>query len=49
MNSADTLRDVETNCVKETEEYLGSFDKNRLHEVDDLFKDCVDSELKFYK
>ena len=49
MSNAETLRELETNCVKETEEYLASFDKERLSEVDDLFKDCVDSELKFYK
>ncbi|XP_042216699.1 secernin-3-like isoform X2 [Homarus americanus] len=45
----NTLRDLERNCVKETEACLQSFDPERLSEMDDLFKDCVDSELKFYK
>lgn len=45
----DTLRELERNCVRETEACLESFDPERLCEMDDLFKDCVDSELKFYK
>ncbi|KAG0723844.1 Secernin-1 [Chionoecetes opilio] len=45
----DTLRQVEEKCVQETEVCLENFDPERLSEMDDLFKDCVDSELKFYK
>ena len=45
----DTLRQVEEKCVQETEACLENFDPERLSEMDDLFKDCVDSELKFYK
>ncbi|KAK8743056.1 hypothetical protein OTU49_001503 [Cherax quadricarinatus] len=48
-NIVDTLRDLERKCVQETEACLQSFDPERLSEMDDLFKDCVDSELKFYK
>ncbi|MCL4128011.1 UNVERIFIED_CONTAM: hypothetical protein GTU68_013282 [Idotea baltica] len=43
-----TLKEVESTCVAETEAFLNSFSADRLQEVDDLFKDCVDSELKFY-
>ncbi|XP_071541474.1 secernin-3 isoform X4 [Panulirus ornatus] len=45
----DTLRTLERKCVQETEACLQNFDPERLSEMDDLFKDCVDSELKFYK
>ncbi|XP_045596038.1 secernin-3 isoform X2 [Procambarus clarkii] len=45
----ETLRDLERKCVQETEACLQNFDPERLSEMDDLFKDCVDSELKFYK
>lgn len=45
----DTLRQLEEKCVQETEACLENFDPERLSEMDDLFKDCVDSELKFYK
>lgn len=44
----ETLRSLETTCVTETEAFLNNFTADRLPEVDDLFKDCVDSELKFY-
>ncbi|KAK3876593.1 hypothetical protein Pcinc_018638 [Petrolisthes cinctipes] len=47
--NADTLRDLESKCVLETEAVLENFNMERLSEMDDLFKDCVDSELKFYK
>ncbi|XP_064087468.1 secernin-3-like isoform X2 [Macrobrachium nipponense] len=45
----ETLRELERKCVQETEACLENFDPERLSEMDDLFKDCVDSELKFYK
>ncbi|XP_050734953.1 secernin-3-like isoform X3 [Eriocheir sinensis] len=45
----ETLRQLEEKCVQETEACLENFDPERLSEMDDLFKDCVDSELKFYK
>lgn len=45
----DTLRQLEEKCVQETEAVLESFDPERLSEMDDLLKDCIDSELKFYK
>ncbi|RXG67596.1 Secernin-2 [Armadillidium vulgare] len=44
----ETLMGVEKTCVTETEIYLKEFTEDRLKEVNDLFKDCVDSELKFY-
>uniref|UniRef100_A0A0P4VWG1 Secernin-2 n=1 Tax=Scylla olivacea TaxID=85551 RepID=A0A0P4VWG1_SCYOL len=44
-----TLRQLEEKCVQETETVLESFDPERLSEMDDLLKDCIDSELKFYK
>ena len=43
-----TLQELESSCVRETEAMLQDFDETRLGEMDDLFKDCVDSELKFY-
>ncbi|XP_076033518.1 secernin-2 isoform X2 [Oratosquilla oratoria] len=47
--NADTLKELESKCVEETEAYLQNFDPSRISEVDDLFKDVVESELKFYK
>lgn len=47
--NAETLRELESKCVQETETVLENFNMDRLSEMDDLFKDCVDSELKFYK
>ncbi|CAL4119367.1 unnamed protein product [Meganyctiphanes norvegica] len=48
-NTRVTLQELEKNCVAETESILDNFDPEKLSEMDDLFKDCVDSELKFYK
>lgn len=45
----ETLQELEQKCVAETESILDRFDLEKLSEMDDLFKDCVDSELKFYK
>ncbi|XP_018019759.1 secernin-2 isoform X2 [Hyalella azteca] len=44
-----TLRQLEEQCIEETLNTLGSLEPGSLSELDDLFKDCVDSELKFYK
>ena len=44
-----TLRAIEEQCIEETLAHLKTLTADTIAEVDDLFKDCVDSELKFYK
>ncbi|KAF2351165.1 Peptidase C69 dipeptidase A, partial [Trinorchestia longiramus] len=44
-----TLRQLEEQCIEETLNTLAKLASDSLSELDDLFKDCVDSELKFYK
>lgn len=46
---AATLRDLENQCIDETQVILAALTPEKMQELDDLFKDCVDSELKFYK
>lgn len=48
----ETLKELERQCVDEVEAFLSSVDKNdrrRLAEMADIFKDAVETEIKFYK
>lgn len=50
-NKADVqelLRQMEADCVKELEEVIESVGDD-LSEFDELFKDCVETEVKFYR
>jgi hypothetical protein len=41
---------MEFSCVAEVEKFLEDFVPGQsLDEVDDLFKDCVETEIRFYK
>lgn len=39
---------METNCVKELESVIENAGED-LSEFDELFKDCVETEVKFYR
>lgn len=43
-----TLHQLEAGCVADVEAFLNNFNANRLTELTDLFKDVVESEMKFY-
>nr|CAD7201233.1 unnamed protein product [Timema douglasi] len=44
------LQEMERNCVAEVEKFLADFKESQsLDEVDDLLKDIVETEVKFYK
>ncbi|ESP02240.1 hypothetical protein LOTGIDRAFT_224981 [Lottia gigantea] len=43
-----TMKSLEIQCVLDVSEYLQNFDKTKLDEVHDLFKDLTESEVKFY-
>ena len=44
------LHDMELNCVTEVNKFLQDFVPGQsLSEVDDLLKDVVETEMKFYK
>jgi secernin len=46
----DTLKQLETSCIQEMEQLLNNFDKkDDSLRIQDLFNDCVESELRFYK
>uniref|UniRef100_T1IYU3 Secernin-2 n=1 Tax=Strigamia maritima TaxID=126957 RepID=T1IYU3_STRMM len=45
----DTLRELETRSIEETQKFLSKFTEKNYQEVRDLFKDVVDAEIKFYK
>lgn len=42
------LHNMEAECVKEINEIVASVGEN-LSEFDELFKDCVETEVKFYR
>ncbi|KAK6172085.1 hypothetical protein SNE40_018043 [Patella caerulea] len=44
-----TMKSLEIQCVLDVSEYLQNFDKTKLDEVNDLFKDLTESEVKFYR
>lgn len=39
---------MEADCVKELEDVIQSIGED-LSEFDELFKDCVETEVKFYR
>ncbi len=46
----NTLKQLETSCIQEMEQLLNNFDKkDDSLQIQDLFNDCVESELRFYK
>lgn len=50
-NKADVqelLRQMEADCVKELDEVISNAGED-LSEFDELFKDCVETEVKFYR
>ncbi|KAG8188289.1 hypothetical protein JTE90_012122 [Oedothorax gibbosus] len=42
------LRRLETQCVKDMEGFVENFTSDKAKEVEDIFKDLVESEMKFY-
>lgn len=47
-NVKELLRNMEANCVNELESVLENV-KEDLSEFDELLKDCVETEVKFYR
>ncbi|XP_076460460.1 secernin-3-like [Babylonia areolata] len=45
----ETMRSLERQCVKDVAEFLDSFEPALMEEVQELFKDITESEVKFYK
>lgn len=43
------LQSLEKRCVQDMETFLGNFCLKSIPEAEDLFKDIVESEMKFYK
>lgn len=44
------LQEMEQNCLEEVEKFLEDFHEGQpLTEVDELLKDVVETEVKFYK
>lgn len=44
------LQDMELNCLEEVEKFLEDYMEGQsLSEVDELLKDIVETEVKFYK
>lgn len=49
-NARSLLKDMELGCVAEVNKFLDDFTPGQsLTEVDDLLKDVVETEVKFYK
>lgn len=46
--SLEMLKDMETCCVQEVQQFIAS-DSNINPELDELMKDCVEAEVKFYR
>ena len=44
-----TMAAMETQCVFDVEDFLETYDESKAEELQDLFKDVVESEVKFYK
>lgn len=42
------LRRLETQCVEDMLKFVENFTSDKAKEVEDLFKDLVESEMKFY-
>ncbi|KAG1649765.1 Secernin-2 [Nymphon striatum] len=45
----DTLRALEMQCVEEVELFINSSSEQNLNEMAEMFKDAVETEVKFYK
>ena len=45
----EQVRGLERRCVPELDQFLEQFTADQAGELTDLFKDCVESELQFYK
>lgn len=44
----DLLKSLERSCVDEVESFLSEHNEPN-HELDELMKDCVEAEVKFYR
>lgn len=44
-----TMQQLEQNCISEMQEFLQNFSESSMGDVQDLFKDISESEVKFYK
>ena len=45
----EQVRVLEQRCVPELDQFLEQYAPDKAAELRDLFKDCVESELQFYK
>ncbi|XP_046549938.1 secernin-2-like [Haliotis rubra] len=44
-----TMQRLETDCLQDTREFVQDIDDNKLQELNDLFNDFCETEVKFYK
>ena len=45
----DTVKSIENLCVHDLQEYLAEFGSSKPDDLKDLFKDAVESEIRFYE
>lgn len=45
----ETMQHLENECIEDVKEFLKNFNEAKYPEIVDLFKDVVDTEIKFYK
>lgn len=43
------MGDLEATCIQDVEHFIDSFQDDSTKDVEELFKDVVESEIKFYK
>ena len=43
------LHELEGVCVQHTDAFLANYDDSKQNEIQDIFKDIADSEVKFYR
>lgn len=48
-NLRSTMRDLEATCIHDMETFLDNFQEGNFKEAEDIFKDVVETEIKFYK
>lgn len=48
-NVGSLLKSLESTCVEEVKKYLNEHPGTPNQELDDLMKDCVEAEVKFYR
>lgn len=48
-NVGDLLKSLESTCVDEVDRFISEHSGETIQELDELMKDCVEAEVKFYR